>query len=241
MVDDRRTCPSWRPVLSCEHASNRLPERYRDLVAREVLETHEGWDPGARTLARSLARTLRAPLIEGRFTRLLVDLNRSRTNPSVFSEATAQLPVGEREELLAAYHAPYRREVRERIEEELARGQRVVHLSVHTFTPVLQGRVRSVDLGVLFDPDAQEEPKLAERMMTALRAALPEARVRANEPYLGTSDGLTRTLRGRLPGDRYAGLELEVTQVWAERGDWEARCQAIGHAVAAALGLRLRP
>ena len=67
MVDDRRTRTSWRPVLSCEHASNRLPERYADLVPPELLETHEGGDPGARTLARSLARTLRAPLIEGRF------------------------------------------------------------------------------------------------------------------------------------------------------------------------------
>lgn len=51
-------------VLSCEHGGNRVPGPWKDRFrgARDVLDSHRGWDPGALSLARSRARALDATL-----------------------------------------------------------------------------------------------------------------------------------------------------------------------------------
>jgi predicted N-formylglutamate amidohydrolase len=43
-----------KTIITCEHASNRLPEKWAHLFegAQDVLETHRGWDPGAIQIAR---------------------------------------------------------------------------------------------------------------------------------------------------------------------------------------------
>ncbi|MFC6490697.1 N-formylglutamate amidohydrolase, partial [Nitratireductor sp. GCM10026969] len=64
-------------VLSCEHAANFIPPEFADLgLAREVLESHIAWDPGASAVARHLSRHLDAPLVAQRVSRLVYDCNR---------------------------------------------------------------------------------------------------------------------------------------------------------------------
>ena len=62
-------------LLTCEHASNAVPARYRGCIAANarVLATHRAYDLGAKVAARTLARSLGAPLHEGNITRLLVE------------------------------------------------------------------------------------------------------------------------------------------------------------------------
>src|SRR5690606_35692473 len=139
--------------LSCEHGGNRIPARWAPLFegADEVLASHRGWDPGALSLARTLARRLGAPLVATTVSRLLVEPNRSPGHPRLFSEFTHGLPAAERKELLARYFMPHRARVRAVAEGVRERSGRVLHLGVHSFTPVLDGRIRDVDLGVLYD------------------------------------------------------------------------------------------
>ena len=61
-------------LVTCEHGGNRVPKRYRRLFAgwESVLASHRGYDPGALTLARELARAFDAPLVASTVTRLLV-------------------------------------------------------------------------------------------------------------------------------------------------------------------------
>jgi predicted N-formylglutamate amidohydrolase len=94
----------------------------------------------------------------------------------------------------------------------LRRHERVVHVGVHTFTPTLNGRRRTADIGLLYDPDRPFEVEIADALALRLRAVAPRLRVRRNYPYRGAADGLTTTLRRRFPGSRYAGLEIEVNQ-----------------------------
>src|SRR6185295_17571134 len=64
-------------LLICEHASNRLPfSRRPDPEERRILASHWGWDIGAWQLTLALARRWRARAIGGRWSRLLIDLNR---------------------------------------------------------------------------------------------------------------------------------------------------------------------
>lgn len=196
-----------------------MPAPYRPLFRdREaLLVSHRGWDPGTSALARDLAGALHAPCQVATVTRLLVDLNRSATNPAVFSEVTRALPEAERMELLALHHAPHRGRVEAAVSALVAEGYDVLHLGVHSFTPVLRGVERRADLALLYDPARPSERAFAAAWTERLRTALPMRRVRRNHPYRGSSDGLTTTLRRSFPADRYLGIEIEVSQALVEK------------------------
>lgn len=244
-------------VVTCEHAGNRVPPGFParggtpgggampDPEFAEALESHRGWDPGALLLARSLAGVLGAPLRICLTSRLLVEVNRSEGHPELFSRWSATLPGTERRALVRRIHRRHRR----RVEQTLALASRgwtrdVVHIGVHTFTPELDGVRREVDVGVLFDPAAPFEARVARGWIRAMEAVLPGWRIRENEPYDGRSDGLTTSLRetrGREvqgKAGRYAGLELEVNQARVGRDDPDGgrvRCRELAQILAEAL------
>ncbi len=89
-------------------------------------------------------------------------------------------------------------------------GKPVLHVSVHTFTPVLKGRVRRADLGLLYEPARTHERDLAAKWRDIIKGMSPGLRIRLNYPYRGASDGFTTYLRGRFFEELYRGIELEV-------------------------------
>lgn len=200
-------------VVTCEHATNAVPERWREVMAgaADALGTHRGWDPGAREVAHTLAAELAAPLVEAAATRLLVDLNRSLSHPKVWSEWTRELPPEQQTALLHELYWPYRRAALEAVRRATEQGI-AVHVSVHSFTPQLQGAPRKADVGLLFDPTRPDEAAFARAWRERLRKVLPTHKVFLNAPYRGFSDGLTTALRGFFADGTYAGIEVELNQ-----------------------------
>lgn len=98
----------------------------------------------------------------------------------------------------------------------IAAGARVIHVSAHSFTPILDGQARTADIGLLYDPSRAFESRVCRSWRDRLATAAPHLRVRRNYPYRGTADGFTTYLRTRFPMDRYAGIELEVNQRLAQ-------------------------
>jgi len=203
-------------LLTCEHGGARVPARYRKLfqtrAARAALRTHRGSDLGALALARALHRSLGAPLFESSVTRLLVDLNRSVGHPQLFSEFSKPLDAAERAALLAQHYFPHREAVESWIDEQVSRRREVVHIGVHSFTPRLDGQVRTADVGLLYDPARAGELQFCREWKAALRALDATLRVRRNYPFLGKADGFVTHLRGIFPRRKYLGIELEVNQ-----------------------------
>lgn len=204
-------------VLSCEHAGNEIPRRYRALFAphRALLATHRGWDPGALGIARAIASRMDVPLIATRWSRLLVECNRSPGHRALFSAITAPLPDAEKRAIVDAYYTPHREAVRRAIAGAVRGGKDVVHVAVHTFTPELNDEVRNADIGLLYDPRRTGEVDVCRRWAGALREVAPALRVRRNYPYRGTADGLPLPLRREFGPVRYMGIELEVNQALA--------------------------
>lgn len=202
-----------RFVISCEHGGKRVPPNCRDLFAghEALLCSHRGHDPGALVLARDFARALQAPLVTATNSRLLIDLNRSPGHPALYSEIMRGAPREMREAMFTGYYLPYRRRVEQHVAEGLARGAQVVHISSHSFTPVLDGRVRNADAGFLYDPARAAERALCLRWIAALQARAPQLKLRRNYPYAGRSDGFCAWLRRQYPSG-YVGVELEVNQ-----------------------------
>lgn len=203
-------------ILTCEHGGYRVPAEYRNLFvdAAETLQSHRGWDPGALDLARTFEKRLAAPLVSCSVTRLLVELNRSVGHRRLFSEFTSGLDSKQKRTILQQYYFPYRERVESLIGDHIANGAVVVHLSLHTFVPELNGEIRNADVGLLYDPVRPLEKTFCQAWQRTIESQRPDLRVRRNYPYLGKSDGFTTHLRRRFSTDRYAGIELEVNQHW---------------------------
>ena len=216
--------PEMSLLLTCEHAVNVVPQRWQYLFQGnpEVLKSHRGWDPGAAELAQHLARELSAPCFMARVSRLLLDHNRSQHNRSLWSEFSRDLPAPDKDLLLDGFYHPFREETGLWLAAGHAKGDRVVHLSVHSYAPVLDGKVRDVEIGLLYDTGRPDEAFFADLWRSRLLALRPTLKVRFNVPYRGRSDCHCRTYRDMYGSSDYVGIELEVNQsLVADGQDWE--------------------
>ncbi len=215
----------WQLVLSCEHGGNRVPQGYEELFAGagQVLDSHRGYDLGIAPFARRLAEHFQLPLDIADVTRLLVELNRSPGHPGLFSVYSASLSLAQKDDVLERFYFPHRKRVRERIDRCVAEGGRVCHISLHSFTPELNGELRNADIGLLYDPQRSLEKDFCQRWQRDLVENDKSFRVRRNYPYRGAADAFVTSLRKRYPPDSYLGLELELNQKWPVAGGigWE--------------------
>ena len=206
-------------IITCEHSGNLVPQKYTHLfkAADEILTSHRGWDPGAIEIATYLAEKLSTPLFKCDTTRLLIEPNRSLDNSSLFSEYSQILNSSEREEVLQQFYLPHRSGVEQFIRTSK---KRILHLSIHTFTPVWNGIVREVDIGLLFDPERKNETLFSKGYQKEICERLPRYRIMFNEPYLGIDDGFTTYLRTKFDDDAYLGIEIEVNQKYFGTSLW---------------------
>lgn len=201
-------------IISCEHAGNYIPKSYSHIFEgkHEILASHRGWDIGSMEIGKYVARHLEAPFFFQKVSRLLVEANRSLHNPELFSEFSAVLPETEKKQLIDSYHHGYRLSVINEIEKALLSFERVIHVSIHSFTPVLNGVERSVDIGVLVDESIAAEAEYGYFLKDRISVAIPEMLTMVNIPYNGADDGFTTYMRTQYSSDRYLGVELEINQ-----------------------------
>lgn len=200
-----------RVLLTCEHASNALPEPWVWPEAdRWIVETHWAWDLGIAPVTRHLAEAIGAPAVLARFSRLLCDVNRPTDAETLFRPIADGHPVrlnagltdAERQLRIARFHEPYHATA----DRMLARYPHAVVLSMHSFTPVyLDGPPRPMELGVLFDREEELSHAIAESL------ASDGWKVALNEPYSGR-DGLIYSADRHATRHRRRALELEIRQ-----------------------------
>lgn len=205
--------PGLPYFITCEHGGNMIPEDLSVFFAGagDIPGTHRGYDIGALDIATRLASGLDAALFYSETTRLAVDLNRSVSSRSLFSEFTSALDKEEKKRILEKYYFPYRKKVEDEIT-RLASMHLVIHIAVHSFTPVLYGKTRNAEIGLLYDPKRIPEKKFCAFWKDKLKELLPEFRTRMNYPYKGISDCLGFRLKKNLKPENYIGVELEVNQ-----------------------------
>lgn len=232
-------------VITCEHGGNRIPAAYRDLFrqAGAVLRGHRGYDAGALALARGFAEAMHAPLFASVTSRLLIDLNRSVGHPKLYSEFTRPLPPVLRRQIIERHYLPYRIGVETCVAHAVAQGRRVLHVSSHSFTPVLDHDERRADIGLLYDPSRAAERAFALRWQAVLDGTTGGCRTRLNYPYAGRADGLVTHLRKRFGPDDYLGIEIEVNQKHVRQGGahWRALRAAIIEALRIAAAPAVQP
>ena len=153
-----------------------------------------------------------------------------------FSAYTRSLTPAERGAALAAHYWPYRKAVEDAVAAAVDARQAVLHVSTHSFTPELRGKVRRCDVGFLYDPQRRGEVRFVEAWHAALRTAAPELVLRRNYPYSGVSDALVTHLRGRYGKRGYVGMELEVNQKHVGSDGWRKLVAVLAATLATAAG-----
>ena len=204
--------------LSCEHAVDIIPPAYKHLfhANESVLQTHRAIDFGALEIATHLKQAFACECPTATVSRILIDCNRSINNKSCFSEFTTPLSDVEKQQLIDEYYLPYRHRCEALINDHINHGHQVLHLSIHSFTPVFNGIKRNAGIGLLYDPRRHGEKEVARELGGLLSHEKPAYRVRMNYPYKGASDGFTTALRKKHPESDYIGIEVETNQALAK-------------------------
>ena len=181
-----------RVILTCDHASARIPRRLGTLGVRSAdLRRHIAWDVGAATVARQLSERLDAPLVLSGYSRLVVDCNRPLSAPDAFATRSedvdipgnAGLDEDERRARADHFYWPFHDAIDALVTERSA-GTVPILVAVHSFTPVYHDRPRPWDAGLLYRNDR----RLAGLTLRWLRAG-GTLHVGENVPYRMTIDG----------------------------------------------------
>lgn len=206
-----------RVIITCEHADNYIPKDFKLLFAgyERELESHLGWDPGAFTVAKLMVKEFKCPIFFQKISRLLVEVNRSVDHPQLFSKYSQKLDTSVKSMLLEKYYYSYRNSVEDKIASLIDEGYEVIHISVHSFTPVLNDIERKVEIGLLFDDQRPAELAFNNQWKDLLQEEIPEFTIMHNVPYHGADDGFTTYLRNKHTSN-YIGVEIEISQMFAE-------------------------
>ncbi|KKB13084.1 hypothetical protein VE25_03810 [Devosia geojensis] len=232
-------------VIVCDHASNRIPERYGDMGLSAIERvSHIAWDPGALAVSRALSELTDAPLVASMVSRLVIDCNRDLDAPDLIwtlSEATRieaneGLSETERAYRIEHFHRPFHDAIDAVLDARRDAGRETVLVCMHSFTPIYLGVARPWPIGLIHAHDS----RLTVALGAALLAESPSLNIGWNEPYAALN-GVTLTLekhgdaRGlpatmiEIRNDEL--LEAEGVALWAgriERGLEAARLALAG-------------
>lgn len=148
-------------ILTCEHASADIPQEYKNLGLSEAeLNCHIARDLGAKEVTQLIANKLNCFAILGKYSRLLIDLNRKENEQELIVSvsdgtnipANQNISVREKEYRLNTYYRPYYKAIEEKIKHLNNIGKKAIIFSIHSYTPQLKGgKYRPWHAGILFN------------------------------------------------------------------------------------------
>ncbi|MAM13908.1 MAG: hypothetical protein CML23_26325 [Rhizobiaceae bacterium] len=174
-------------LLLCEHAGAEIPAPWENLgLDPAYLSTHYAHDLGAGQVTRRLSGSLNTAAVLARYSRMFLDYNRFPDDWDYIRPDLGGIPVphnlvidaDERARREAIAVAPIHDAI-----ETLRAGRNAV-ISIHSFTPVMAGDTRRVDVAILWDEDC-----------AFVRVALEELKARADGFGLRAGDNVPYDLR----------------------------------------------
>jgi predicted N-formylglutamate amidohydrolase len=209
-------------LLVCDHASNRFP-RSLGTMGLDYLNrvSHIALDIGAGAVAKALAENLGATSVLCQYSRLIVDCNRALIDESTFLEhsdgvdvpGNHNLQISEKERRASEIYWPYHNAIKGQIVRLKKNEIEPIVISIHSFTPVINGNDREWEVGVLWDKD----PATAEIFLTRLAKA--GYLVGDNKPYSGKDpEDFTIDFHAESTGLPHVGIEISQNLISHDDG-----------------------
>jgi predicted N-formylglutamate amidohydrolase len=186
-VEIRRVDGKSPLFLTCEHAGRSIPLALGTLgLESSELDRHIAWDIGAGAVTRRLSDKLDAAAVLQRYSRLVVDCNRSPEAEDFIATISETTPIAanrivnprEAEARRREVFQPFHDAVSGLLDAREEAGRISVLVSVHSCTPVYHGVYRPWHIGVLYDKDERFA-----RILLDLLDRHGELTVGENEPY----------------------------------------------------------
>jgi predicted N-formylglutamate amidohydrolase len=226
-------------VLICDHASALVPRALDGLGLDEAVRSrHIGWDIGAAELARRLSARFDAPLVLAGYSRLVIDCNREFDDPTSIPAISDGVEIPGNRAIGAAqaearqniFFAPYHAAIEAAIAGFGAKDRAPAVISVHSMTPIFEGRERPWEVCVLWN----EDPRVALPFLENLRAE-GDIAVGENQPYSGRDDyGYSIQHHAEAPGLPHVLIEVRQNLIDTNQGAarWSERvARALGPAL----------
>lgn len=234
-------------LLLCDHASSAIPPDYGDLgLPPDCLRQHIAVDIGAAEVVAALSSRLDASAVLATFSRLVIDPNRMLDDPTLIvthsdgreipgNRALSKTEIATR---IARYHRPYQDAVGRQTARLTKAGRTPLLVSVHSFTPEMNGFRRPWQLGLLWNRD----PRLKDILLRRLESA-PGLIIGDNEPYSGRGAACTMERHGMDRGLPHVLIEIRQDLIDCEAGvrrwsDLLARALRDSLAEASSLGVQ---
>jgi len=210
-------------ILFSDHAGRALPRRLDALgLAPDAFQRHIAWDIGIAELGRDLSTRLDAPLLLAGYSRLVIDCNRHLNDPTSIPQISDGIEVpgnrrltpDDRRQRVTEIFEPYHAALSGLIDKRLSGDRAPVILSLHSFTPVMNGFQRPWQIGILWNEDGRLPVPLMRRF-----AAEPGVTVGDNEPYSGRDGhGYSMKVHAEAMGLAHALIEIRQDLIADAKG-----------------------
>ncbi len=201
-------------LIGCDHAENRIPESLANLGLEPAhLESHIALDVGAKQVSMLLSEMLDAPLIMAGYSRLVIDLNRYPTDPSIILDVSDGISISgnmdldafSRQARIETFFDPYHERYAEMAREMVDHHDDPLLLALHSFSPAYGGHQRPWHYGVMWD----EYPRNVKQQLLDGFNRFDGLVIGYNKPYTGHSpQGYAHVEHGHKNNMRVALLEI---------------------------------
>jgi len=171
-------------LIVADHASNFIPDKYNNLaLPQELIESHIAYDIGVKKLSLKLSEKLKAHLVMGSHSRLLIDLNRGIMDPTLISSISHGIKIAKNYRLSSRDKKFRINEVynnyHDKIYKIIKREKINLIISLHSFNPYYKKKKRNIKFGILSNSDRRYSDIIIEIL------SKKGYRVGDNQPYEG--------------------------------------------------------
>ena len=177
-------------LLIVDHASNFIPKKYNNLGLNQIdIDTHIAFDLYIRKTSLKLARKIGARVICGKYSRLLIDLNRGINDPTLINcisdkkiiPGNIAISSKEKKLRLNKIYSEYHLSIAKTI---MSKKIKMI-ISMHSFNPIFKNKKREFDIGILSNNDRRYSDILISNLNNSSLS------IGNNEPYKGNLIGDT--------------------------------------------------
>lgn len=212
-------------LLIGDHAGNAVPSSLGFLgLSGDEMTRHIAWDIGVAGLGKRLSAALDAVFIRQSYSRLVIDCNRHPEAPDAMPAASDGTLIPANRDLsshgraarVREIHVPYQHEIADELARRDEANEEAILVSLHSFTPAMQGIARPWQIGVLHS-GGNSSFALALLRLLKERGDLT---VGDNQPYAMDSIDYTVPCHAFASNRRY--VEIEVRQDLLMAADQQA-------------------
>ncbi|MBX7145988.1 MAG: N-formylglutamate amidohydrolase [Alphaproteobacteria bacterium] len=210
-------------ILLADHGGRAIPQKLNNLgLSSNLLKLHIAYDIGIKNVGIKLAQYLDSMFIMNHYSRLVIDCNRATSSPDCISPISDNILIPGNNNLLSTeqlfrvteIYLPYHNYINNIINHSLQNHKVPILVSLHSFTPVMQGYQRPWHIGILWNRDK----RLATLMFNLLKEDTHLC-VGDNQPYSGqTCTGYTLPFHAESLGIPHVLIELKQDLIDHEDG-----------------------